>query len=62
MEDTTEGSSEGTPKDLYTDAQEGALEVEIKSALEVTIELHLKMCMVVQLPGHRSAQNDSIKR
>ena len=58
MEDTTESSSEGTPKDLYTDAQE----VEIKGALEVTIELHLKMCMVVQLPGHRSAQNDSIKR
>ena len=64
--DATEGSSEGTPKvvswDLYTDAQEGAFEVEIKGALKVNAEFHLKMHMLVHLSGHRSAQNDSIKK
>ena len=42
--------------------QEGAFEVKIKGALEVTIELYLKMDMVVHVLGHKSAQNDSIKR
>ena len=41
--------------------QEGAFEVKIKGALEVTIELYLKMDMVVHVLGHKSAQNDSIK-
>ena len=45
---------------LYKDAQEGAFEAEIKGALEVTIEFHLKMPMVVHLFGHRSTKNDSI--
>ena len=65
IEDANEGSSEGSakvvPGDLYTDAEEGAVEVETKGALEVTIELHLKMRMVVQMSRHRSAQNDSMK-
>ena len=65
-EDATEDSSEGTPKrvpwDLCKDAQEGAFEVEIKGLLEVTIKLHLKIRMVVDLSDHRSAQNSSIKR
>ena len=64
--DTTEGSSESTPKfvlrDLYKDAQEGAFEVKINGELEVTMELHLKMHMGVHLLGYRSSQNDSIKR
>ena len=64
--DTTEGSSERTPKfvlrDLYKDAQEGAFEVKINGELEVTMELHLKMHMGVHLLGYRSSQNDSIKR
>ena len=51
IEDANEGSSEGSPKvvpgDLYTGAEEGAFEVEITGALEVTIDLHLKMRMVV---------------
>ena len=38
------------------------MEVEIKGALEVNAELHLKMHMLVHLSGHRSAQNDSIKK
>ena len=38
--------------------QEGAFEVEIKGTLEVTIELHLKMRMVVHLLGHKGAQNE----
>ena len=42
--------------------QEGPFEVKIKGALEVTIELYLKMDMVVHVLGHKSAQNDSIKR
>ena len=66
IEESAEGSFEDrtkvVPWDLYTDVQEGAFEVEIKGALEVKVELHLKMRMVVHLSGHRSAQNDSIKR
>ena len=50
------------PWDLSIDAQEGAFEIKIKGALEVTIELHLKMCTVVDLSEHRSAQNYSIKK
>ena len=65
IEDATEASCEGAPKgvlwDLYKDAQEGAFEVETTGALEVTIELHLKMSTVVFLLGHRSAKNDSVK-
>ena len=36
--------------------------VEIQGAPEVTIELQLKMRMVVCLLGHRSAKSDPIKR
>ena len=50
------------PRDLYTDAQEDAFKVKFKGALEVIIELHLKMRMMIHFSGHRSAQNDSIKR
>ena len=53
IEDATEVLSEGTPKgvpwDLYKDAQERAFEVEVKGAFEVTIEVHLKIRMVVHL-------------
>ena len=35
--------------------------VELKRALEVTIELHLRMHMVVPLLVWRSSQNSSIK-
>ena len=66
IENATEGSSEGTPKvviwDLYKDAQEGAFEVQIKRAFRVRIELRLKMHMVIHLSGHKSAQNDSVKK
>ena len=64
--DAFEGSFEGTPKgvlrDLYKDAQEGVFEAEIKGALEVAIELHLMMLMVVHFLGHKSAPYNSIKR
>ena len=36
-------------------------EVEIKGALQVTTELHLKMYMVMRLLVQKSAQNDSLK-
>ena len=36
--------------EVYEDAKQGAF------------ELHLKMCVVVRLLGHMSAQNDSIER
>ena len=36
-------------------------EVEIKGTLEITVELHLTMQMVVHLLVESSAQNDSIK-
>ena len=36
--------------------------VEIKDALEIIIKLHLKMDMVMHFLGHKSAQNDSVKR
>ena len=36
-------------------------EVEIKGAVEVTIELHLKMYMVMRLLVQKSAQNYSLK-
>ena len=42
--------------------QEGAFEVEIKSALGVTTELRLKIHTVIHFLGHKSVQNDSIKR
>ena len=64
-EDPTEGSSERPPRgvlwDRYKDVQEIAFEFEIKGALEVTIELHLNMRILVHFLGHRNAQNDSIK-
>ena len=36
-------------------------EVEIKGALQVTTELHLKMYIVMRLLVQKSAQNDSLK-
>ena len=44
-------SSEGKP----------TFDIEIKGALEVTIELHLKMHMVVHWLGQKSTRNNSIK-
>ena len=44
IENNTEGSSENTPKGVLRDLY---VEYEIKGALEVTIELHLKMNMLV---------------
>ena len=41
-------------RDLCKHAQEGAFEVNINGALEVTFELHLLV--------HKIAQNDSIKK
>ena len=50
---------EGAPDD----SSEGThtFEVEIKGVLEVTIEMHLKMHMVVSLLVHMNSQNNSIK-
>ena len=45
-----DGSSENTP----------TFEVEIKGALEVTTELHLKILMLVYLLEQKSSQNNSI--
>ena len=50
-EGAPDGSSEETP----------IFEVEIKGALEVTIEFHLKIYMVVRLLVQMSSQNNSIK-
>ena len=65
IEDSTESSSEGTPKsvfqDLYKDAQEGVLLIETKGTLEVTTEIHLKMHMLVYLLVYKSAKNNVIK-
>ena len=36
--------------------------VEIKGAIEVTIELWLKIRMMVHLLGHKSVKKDSTKR
>ena len=44
-------SSEGKP----------TFDIEIKGTLEVTIELHLKMHMVVHWLGQKSTRNNSIK-
>ena len=51
VEGAPDGSSKDTPK----------FEVEIKGALEVTTELHLKMHMVMGLLVQKSSQNNSIK-
>ena len=51
VEGAPDGSSEGTP----------TFAVEIKGAFEVTIELHLKIHMVVRLLVEKSSQNNSIK-
>ena len=51
VEGAPDGSSEGTP----------TFEVEIKGAFEVTIELHLKIHMVVYLLVQKSPRNNSIK-
>ena len=51
VEGVPDGSSEGTP----------TFELEIKGALEVTIELHLKMQMVLHLLVQNSSQNNSTK-
>ena len=48
-------------RDLYKTVQEGIFEVENKDALELTIELHLKIDLVVLLLVYKSAQNDSTK-
>ena len=45
------GLSEGTP----------TLEIEIKGAPKVTIQLHLKMHMLVYLSDQKNPQNNSIK-
>ena len=42
------------------DAQEGAFVVEMKGTLEMQIELHLKMCMGVQLLVRKGAKNNLI--
>ena len=49
--------TQGIVLDLHKDA----FEVKIKGEHKITIELHLKMCMVVHLLGHRRALNESIK-
>ena len=49
------GAPDGSFKDTPT------FEVEIKGVLEVTIELHSKMQMVVHLLVQKSSQNNSIK-
>ena len=51
VEGAADGSSEGIP----------ILEVEIKGALEITIELPLKMHVVVCLLVQKSSQNSLIK-
>ena len=51
VEGTPDGSSESKP----------TFEVEIKGTPEVTIELHLKMYIVVHLLVQKSAQNYLIK-
>ena len=51
VEGAPDGSSEGTP----------TFDVEIKGALEVTVEFHLKMYMVVHIFVQNNVQNDSIK-
>ena len=48
---TPDGSFEGTP----------TFNIEIKGALEVTIELHWKVHMIVDLLVQKRAQNDSTK-
>ena len=48
-------------RDLYKTVLEGIFEVENKDALELTIELHLKIDLVVLLLVYKSAQNDSTK-
>ena len=45
---------------VYLKARTPTFEVEIKGTLEITVELHLTMQMVVHLLVERSAQNDSI--
>ena len=50
-----EGASDGSSEDTPT------FEVEIKSALEVTMEFHLKMYMVLRLLAQKSSQNNPIK-
>ena len=42
-------------RDLYKTVQEGIFEVENKDALELTIELHLKIDLVVLLLVYKSA-------
>ena len=52
VECTPDGPSGGTP----------TFEFEIKGALEVTIDLHFKMHMIVHFLGSYSGKNDLIKR
>ena len=59
------GVPESSPKsklrDLHKNAQKVAFEVELNSALGVTIELHLKISMLMHLLKHKSARNNSTK-
>ena len=59
LDDALVSGIEGAPED----SSEGTstFEVQIKGAFWATIELHLKMHMVVHLLVPKSAKNDSIK-
>ena len=52
---------EGAPKGSFEGKPTPTFEVVIKGALDVTIESHLKMHVVVHFLAQKSAQNDSIK-
>ena len=47
----------GELQDLYKGVEKGTLEIALKGALDVTLELH----MLMQLSKHKSVQNDSVK-
>ena len=47
----------GALQDLYKDPQKGALEIALKGAPQVALQLHLFM----QLSIHKSVQYDSVK-
>ena len=49
------------PLIVYLKAHTPTFEVEIKGTLEITVELHLTVQMVVHFLVERSKQNDSIK-
>ena len=43
--------------DYYKDAQEGVFEFELKGALEVALELHLWLDLLIQSLMHKCVQN-----